>query len=95
VVFDPPGLGILAAIAMIYRIPLEALWGQTMGKRVMGIAVLGTEEGPPGWLRSAVRNLLVLVLPLWPADTVLMLRNPGRTRVGDLLAGTRVRRVSS
>ena len=94
VVFDLPGLAILAAIALAYRVPLEAIWGQTIGKRMMGISVYGPQSRPPGWVRSLIRNLTVVLPLLWPVELWLLARQACRRRVGDLLATTSVRRVA-
>jgi membrane-associated protein len=94
IVLDPEGLLLLATVALLYRVPSEARTGQTIGKTLMGISVYGPRGGVPGWWRAAVRNVLGVLLPLWPIDAVLVLRNGRRERLGDLLAGTTVRRVA-
>ena len=47
VLLDPGGLGILVALTLLYRVPLEARTGQTMGKKMMGISVYGPSGGSP------------------------------------------------
>ena len=94
IVLDPEGLVLLAAIALAYRIPIEAHTGQTIGKGLMGISVYGPDGGVPGWWRAAARNVIGVFLPLWPIDAVLLLRNIRRQRLGDLLTGTTVRRAA-
>ncbi len=94
IVLDPEGLLLLAVIALAYRVPIEARTGQTIGKVLMGISVYGPEDGVPGWWRAAVRNLLGVLIPLWPIDALLLIRNRRRHRLGDLVAGTSVRRVA-
>ncbi|TMB70005.1 MAG: hypothetical protein E6J51_04210 [Chloroflexi bacterium] len=94
IVLDPQGLLLLAAIALVYRVPIEARTGQTIGKTLMGISVYGPNEGVPGWWRAAVRNLVGVAFPLWPIDAVVVLRNRRRQRLGDLLTRTAVRRVA-
>jgi hypothetical protein len=93
IVLDPEGVLLLAVIALGYRVPIEARTGQTIGKTLMGISVYGP-DGVPGWWRAALRNLAGVLLPLWLIDAVLLLRAARRQRVGDLLAGTTVRRVA-
>jgi membrane protein DedA with SNARE-associated domain len=93
IVVDPEGILLLAVIALAYRVPIEARTGQTIGKTLMGISVYGP-DGVPGWWRAAVRNLLGVLLPLWPIDAVLLLRTRRRQRLGDLLTDTAVRRVA-
>jgi uncharacterized RDD family membrane protein YckC len=41
-----------------------------------------------------VRNLIGVLLPLWPIDAVLLWRNRRRQRLGDLVTQTSVRRVT-
>jgi membrane-associated protein len=94
IVLDPEGLVLLATVALLYRVPSEARTGQTIGKTLMGVSVYGPNGGVPGWWRAAARNLLGVLLPLWPIDAVLLLRNGRRQRLGDLLARTSVRRVA-
>jgi membrane-associated protein len=94
IVLDPEGLLLLAVIALVYRIPIEARRGQTIGKTLMGISVYGPNEGVPGWWRTIVRNLVGVLVPLWPIDAVLLLRHRRRQRLGDLLTDTSVRRVA-
>ena len=94
IVLDPQGLLLLAVIALVYRVPIEARTGQTIGKTLMGISVYGPNEGVPGWWRAVVRNLVGVAFPLWPIDAVVVLRNRRRQRLGDLLTSTAVRRVA-
>lgn len=92
-ILDPEGLVLLGVIALAYRVPIEARTGQTIGKTLMGISVYGP-DGVPGWWRAIVRNLVGVLLPLWPADAVLLLRSRQRQRLGDRLSGTTIRRVA-
>jgi membrane-associated protein len=94
IVLDPEGLLFLAVIALVYRVPIEARTGQSIGKTLMGVSVYGPDEGVPGWWRAALRNLVGVLVPLWPIDTVLLLRHRERQRLGDLLTKTAVRRVA-
>ncbi len=94
--FSPGWAGIifLWLVAIAYWTVFEALSGATPGKRVMRIHVVSTRGEAVGWWRSAVRNVLrvvdqfmcVIVGPMFMAVT------PRRQRVGDLAAGTEVRR---
>ena len=94
IVLDPEGLLLLATVALFYRIPAEAATGQTIGKTLMGISVYGPDGGVPGWWRAVARNLISVLLPLWPIDAVLVLRAGRRQRLGDFVARTTVRRVA-
>jgi membrane-associated protein len=93
IVIDPEGLVLLAAIALAYHIPIEALTGQTIGKALMGISVFGPNDAVPGWWRAAARNTIGVLVPLWPIDAALLVGNPRRQRLGDLVARTTVRRA--
>jgi membrane protein DedA with SNARE-associated domain/uncharacterized RDD family membrane protein YckC len=94
VVLDPAGLLVLAGVALLYRIPLEAIWGQTLGKRIMGISVYGPDDAPPGWERAVLRNLVGILPPVWLIDVFLLWRSPCRQRLGDRLCDATVRRVA-
>lgn len=94
VVLDPEGLLLVAVVTLIYRIPYEALTGQSIGKTMMGISVYGPEGQVPVWWRAALRNMIGVLAPLWPVDAVLLLRNERRQRLGDLLTRTTIRRVA-
>ena len=94
VVLDPEGFILLAAVALVYRIPYEARTGQTIGKTMMGISVYGPHGGGPGWWRAGVRNLVGVLPPVWVVDAVLLLRSVRRQRLGDIITKTTVRRVA-
>ena len=94
VVFDPEGLLLLVVVALLYRIPMEAASGQTLGKRMMGISVHGPDGSVPGLWRAALRNILAIVPPLWLADAVLLVAGRRRQRVGEFASATTVRRVA-
>lgn len=94
VVLDPEGVLLLAIVALLYRIPLEAHWGQTAGKLLMGISVYGPDGNAPGWWRSALRNILAILPPLWLVDVLLLLASRRRQRVAEFVTRTTVRRVA-
>ena len=95
VLLDPQGIAIFLTVALIYRIPLEALRGQTVGKQMMGISVYGPAGGVPGWPRAALRNAIGLLAPLWLIDIVLVFNGASRRqRLADLAAGCTIRRVA-
>src|SRR4029077_10769853 len=74
IVLDPEGILLLAVVALAYRVPIEARTGQTIGKPLMGISVYGPKSGVLSWGRAILRNLIGVLLPLWPIDAVLLLR---------------------
>jgi membrane-associated protein len=93
-VLDPQGLLLVAALFLVYRIPYEALTGQSIGKVVMGISVYSPQGGVPGWRRAIFRNLLAMVPLLWPVDVASMIRSQRRQRFCDARTGSTVRRVA-
>jgi uncharacterized RDD family membrane protein YckC len=89
---DPLCITFLIAI-VLYFVLLEAYFGATLGKRLVGIQVIGTDGDRPGLTKSVIRNVLRAVdsLPAFNAlGVVLILTSEDRTRLGDRLAGTRV-----
>jgi uncharacterized RDD family membrane protein YckC len=88
---------IFLIIMTLYMILLEGWLGFTLGKRLVGLRVIGKEGGRPGLWRSTVRNVLRLVdcLPTFNIlGVILILRSSERARFGDRIAGTRVIRSS-
>ena len=76
-----------------YDVAWETLWrGQTPGKRLLGLRVVGRDGAPVGFAESLVRNLFRAVeIPLLYAPGVLMVAlTPRHQRLGDLVAGTLV-----
>ena len=87
-------VGLHLVVFYIYFVVCEGLWGQTLGKRLANITVIG-RDGRPATLRAAiVRNLLrppPLMMPLaYVVGTIVVLVTPRWQRLGDLLAGTLV-----
>ncbi len=87
------GLYAVAMFLMLWAYPivLEAVWGQTLGKRALGLRVVSRDGAPVGWNAAIVRNLLRVVdmLPFGYAIGVLSsLFDPHGRRLGDLVAGT-------
>ncbi|MXV86070.1 MAG: RDD family protein [Acidimicrobiales bacterium] len=62
------GLLISAAVGVAYEVVLIALWGQTLGKRMVGIRVINAAHGGvPGWGKSSGRWAIPGLLALIPA----------------------------
>jgi membrane-associated protein len=94
VVLDPQGFAALLLLTLVYRIGMEWRLGMTLGKAVMGLRVYG-EAGPRAqWWQIGLRNLLAVIVVLWPIDAVLMFRSRTRQRLGDRISRTVVRRVA-
>jgi uncharacterized RDD family membrane protein YckC len=99
----PTGLtaaGVGAAVIVLFFVQwgyfclFEGLWrGLTPGKRLVGIRVIGPTGAGIGMGRAAVRNM-VRVADALPAayllGAVVAAGSPGRRRLGDWAAGTRV-----
>lgn len=96
-VTDPLCLAFLAAM-FLYFVLLEGLIGATLGKRALGLRVVGDDGRPPGLSRAVVRNLLRAVdsLPAFGIlAAVLITSSDDRTRLGDRVAGTWVVRTTA
>jgi serine/threonine protein kinase len=85
-------------VSLVYESGAPALFGRTVGKRAVGLRVVGKESGARPGPRGALRALLFWVLHgfpwlvlVWVVDLVLFLRaGPRRPLLADRLAGTRV-----
>lgn len=89
----------LGAVAL-YCAVFETLSGATPGKRLAGLRVRSVLGGPPGLLQALFRNIMraVDMFPtIFPGliGAVAAMFNPRRQRIGDMLAGTMVRRHAS
>ncbi len=77
---------------------IEGVWGAFVGKRIMGLRVVGREGGRPGPLRGAIRGALMLVdsaLFVGFVGLVLVFVTRPRRRLGDFAAGTLVVRADA
>jgi uncharacterized RDD family membrane protein YckC len=87
------GVVLLTAFFLEWLLPawLEAAWGRTPGKRLLGLTVLNDDGTPLRWPGALTRNLLRAVdfLPLlYGIGLAAMLLNRDFKRLGDLAAGT-------
>jgi uncharacterized RDD family membrane protein YckC len=80
-----------AIVLFLYGWLLEAAWGATLGKAMMGIRVVGTRQGR-SFSACAVRNLLRIVdgLGFYLVGTVVAACSDARQRIGDIYARTAV-----
>lgn len=90
-------LGGLAGIASFaYFIYFEGTYGQTLGKRVLGIAVV-TEDGDDCDLKAAAIRTLLRIVDWLPSfyllGIVLILVTDDNQRLGDMLGNTVVVRT--
>jgi uncharacterized RDD family membrane protein YckC len=88
---------VFLAIALLYYFALEALIGQTLGKRALGLRVSGTGGVRPSVWAVAGRTLLRIIdwLPAMylVGFITMMATGTRRQRIGDLAAGTAVTRA--
>jgi uncharacterized RDD family membrane protein YckC len=80
-----------ATVFFLYGWLLEAAWGATLGKAMVGIRVVGTRQGR-SFSACAVRNVLRIVdgLGFYLVGTVVAACSDARQRVGDMYARTAV-----
>ena len=91
-VTDPLCL-VFLGVMLLYFVLLEWLAGGTPGKHLLHLRVVRASGGRVGLRRSLLRNVLRVVdgLPtLGLVGAILISLTSERTRVGDLVAGTRV-----
>jgi len=69
-------------VAMLIR---DGYRGRSIGKQLLGLRVLTPTGEGCGWMRSIVRNALLI---LFPIELVLVLR--GKPRIGDRVARTTI-----
>jgi uncharacterized RDD family membrane protein YckC len=99
------GVLVLSGVAVLltllitwsYFIFLEWLWqGQTIGKRLYGLRVIGEDGSPARFTAVLIRNLARLVdfIPsFYGLGLLVMIVSPRSQRLGDLAAGTYVVRA--
>jgi uncharacterized RDD family membrane protein YckC len=63
--------------------------GRSLGKLIMGLGLRG-RKGPPGYGRSILRNLPLLIPGINLIEIPLVVFSPAGRRIGDRLAGTTV-----
>jgi uncharacterized RDD family membrane protein YckC len=78
-----------------YFILLEGLFGQTVGKRLLGVVVIKRDGSPCTMTASVVRNLLRIIdgILSYAVGLVVMLLSDDRQRIGDRAADTVVVRA--
>ena len=99
--FLSPFFGVLVLltflIAWSYFILVEWLWnGQTIGKRIFGLRVIGEDGAPAGFVAVLVRNLIRIVdfLPaFYGLGLLAIILSSKSQRLGDFAAGTYVVRA--
>lgn len=87
---------LVASIApLLYFIILEGKYGQTAGKRLLGLIVVHEDGSPCTMSSSAIRNILrvIDVFGSYLLGLVVILLTDRNQRVGDLAGGTVVVRT--
>ena len=86
------GFLILGFASFVYFVVLESLFGQTLGKRLVGIRVVDLEYRQPGFGRVLVRTLLrgIDETFLCLVGLITIIFTIKKQRIGDLAAGTLV-----
>ena len=82
----------LISLTLTYFFICEALWGQTLGKRVLGLRVLMRDGRPATASAVSARTVLRLIDDGPLGLVVMLLSGRRRQRLGDLLGGTIVAR---
>lgn len=89
-------VGLATAVGTVYHVLLEGLFGQTVGKAAVGIAVV-RDDGSDCTVRSAAVRTALRVVDALPVGYLLGLLciavTERRQRLGDLAAGTVVVRT--
>jgi uncharacterized RDD family membrane protein YckC len=85
------------ALVLLYYFATEAAWGQTLGKKLLGLKVVRTDGSParagPVAGRTALR--LIDMLPaMYLLGFIVMIATPWKQRIGDLAAKTTVTRAN-
>jgi len=77
-------------VGIFYFIWLEAAYGGTAGKLVLGLRVRKVDGSPIGWKEAIIRNLILIIegCTLCIVTIITIARSPLRQRWGDSLAGT-------
>jgi uncharacterized RDD family membrane protein YckC len=82
-------------VAFVYEVVLIAIRGQTFGKAILRIRVVGITDGTvPGWAKAGIRWLLPAVASFVPVGALIvyiwLLWDPKRQGLHDKVAGTLV-----
>jgi uncharacterized RDD family membrane protein YckC len=90
---DPQSLSVLAELSVatyvMHTLLAELICGQSIGKMVFGLRVMGSDGNPPKAWSLVIRNLLrVFDVTLLGFPLLIVFINPLHQRVGDLISGT-------
>jgi len=94
---ESPLAGVAGILILVfffaYYIVMEALWGQTVGKMLLGIRVVRESTGrPPGFGAATIRTVVRIVdgLVYYLVAFVVVLASSTNRRLGDMAARTLV-----
>lgn len=89
-----PGFMAIATM-VLYFIGLEARYGQTIGKGLLGMQVTDRQGRIPSWRLATVRNTVRLIdfLPFYIPGFLSMMFSEENRRIGDRIADTRATRI--
>lgn len=85
---------VATALELVYFFVLEATWGQTIGKALLGLRVMQLDGSPARPSSVAARTILRVVEDNLIGLLVMVLTGKRRQRIGDLLGKTMVGRVA-
>jgi uncharacterized RDD family membrane protein YckC len=80
---------LMAALTVVYFPLLEAVWAQTLGKRLMGICVVREDGSRAGWGPVLIRRI-PFIGNFFPIDALFVFFTARRQRAFDKVAGTLV-----
>jgi uncharacterized RDD family membrane protein YckC len=87
---------VIAVLALLYFIWMEATQGATLGKMALGLRVVKSDGSSPiGWPASIIRNLLRIIdgLFVYLVGAIIIWTSPLKQRLGDKVAQTLVVRT--
>lgn len=87
---------VIAVLALLYFIGMEATQGATLGKMALGLRVVKSDGSSPiDWPTSLIRNLLRIIDGLFAylVGAIIIWNSPLKQRLGDKVAHTLVVRT--
>lgn len=84
----------LVSLSLTYFFICESLWGQTLGKRLLGLRVLMRDGRPATVGAVSARTVFRLIDDTLLGPIVVLLSGRRRQRIGDLVGGTIVARAT-
>jgi uncharacterized RDD family membrane protein YckC len=85
----PWDIPLIAFFGFIFFASKDVFKGAGLGKLLMGIRVFNNSDTPASPVSTLLRNLPLIA---WPIETLVMVVNSSKRRIGDYLARTQVKR---